>query len=313
MEKHHLTSLCPKREGGKCLWCATNALHIAPPITPCVAPPHTLCIAPPHTPCVTLLHTPCVALPHTPCVAPPHIPCVAPPHTPCVAPPRSPCVAPPRTPCVAPPRIPCVAPPHIPCVAHYRLLADGPQHVLIAASSGDISELKRLRDKEGYNPCALTFLNGWTALHEACKAGHVEVVKLLLGGDVAINAKVRTLPSHSHSPHTRIPFILSLPSHLHSLHTFSPLTLSLPSHFPHTPLTYTLPSHSPHTHTPLTLTFPSHTHSPHTHTTLTLTLPSHSSHAHNLLPVGRYPTANTPPSGLLAWSQGCSGSPPVTT
>jgi ankyrin repeat protein len=70
-----------------------------------------------------------------------------------------------------------------------RLLADGPQHVLIAASSGDISELKRLRDKEGYNPCALTFLNGWTALHEACKAGHVEVVKLLLGGDVAINAK----------------------------------------------------------------------------------------------------------------------------
>ena len=70
--------------------------------------------------------------------------------------------------------------------------------MLIAASTGDVDELRRLKKEEGYDPCQLIFHAGWTALHEACKFGHLKVVQLLIEHGINISAKVGEphVPAH---------------------------------------------------------------------------------------------------------------------
>lgn len=70
-----------------------------------------------------------------------------------------------------------------------RMLAVGPNKLLLAASVGEHEEIRRLMEEEGLSPCHI-FPRGVTALHEACEAGHVEVAKLLLDSGADVNKQV---------------------------------------------------------------------------------------------------------------------------
>ena len=68
---------------------------------------------------------------------------------------------------------------------HCRLLAVGNYQLLLAAALGDTESIQRLVLKEGVS-VNCEFLNGWTALHEACETENEEAASLLLelGADV---------------------------------------------------------------------------------------------------------------------------------
>ena len=79
-----------------------------------------------------------------------------------------------------PPFLPSSPPPSLPP----RLLAFGPNRLLLAASNGDHTTIRQLVE-DGVSP-SHEFPRGITALHEACEGGHEEAVKVLidLGADV---------------------------------------------------------------------------------------------------------------------------------
>ena len=73
-----------------------------------------------------------------------------------------------------------------------RLLAVGNYQLLLAAELGDTESIQRLVLKEGVS-INCEFLNGWTALHEACEMEKEEAASLLLelGADVNKTVGVR--------------------------------------------------------------------------------------------------------------------------
>ncbi len=73
-----------------------------------------------------------------------------------------------------------------------RMLASGANRLLIAASTGDDHEVNRLIVEEMI-AASHEFKLGLTALHEACDAGHLSTVKLLLDLDANVNKQVRVL------------------------------------------------------------------------------------------------------------------------
>ena len=72
-----------------------------------------------------------------------------------------------------------------------RILAVGPNKLLLAASVGDHQEMQRLIEGEGLSPCHV-YPRGITALHESCEAGHTEATKLLIDNGADVNKQVCT-------------------------------------------------------------------------------------------------------------------------
>ena len=72
-----------------------------------------------------------------------------------------------------------------------RLLAVGPNKLLLAAMTGDHHEIVRLVEEEGLNPIHTHHL-GLTALHEASGAGHIEACRTLLALGADVHKQVQT-------------------------------------------------------------------------------------------------------------------------
>lgn len=70
-----------------------------------------------------------------------------------------------------------------------RLLASGANCLLIAASTGDHNEVKRLVEEEKISP-SHEFKHGLTALHEACDVGRLSTVKMLIDLKANVNKQV---------------------------------------------------------------------------------------------------------------------------
>ncbi len=74
----------------------------------------------------------------------------------------------------------------------HRILAAGPNKLLVAAASGDHKAIRRLVEEEGISPSQV-FQHGITALHEACEGGYVEAVQVLLSLGAAVDKQVHLL------------------------------------------------------------------------------------------------------------------------
>ena len=70
-----------------------------------------------------------------------------------------------------------------------RILAEGPNRLLVAAGAGDHDALRHLIEDEGISP-SHEFQHGITALHEVSEGGHDEAVKVLLSLGADVNKQV---------------------------------------------------------------------------------------------------------------------------
>ena len=95
-----------------------------------------------------------------------------------------------------------------------RMLASGANRLLIAASTGDDHEVNRLIVEEMI-AASHEFKLGLTALHEACDAGHMSTVKLLLDMDANVNKQVRVLCMNNKYSLSTLTYRLMCLSYLH--------------------------------------------------------------------------------------------------
>ena len=68
-------------------------------------------------------------------------------------------------------------------------MAIGNYQLLLAAALGDTKSIQRLVVEEGVSVNS-EFLNGWTALHEACETENEEAASLLLELEADVNNTV---------------------------------------------------------------------------------------------------------------------------
>lgn len=74
-------------------------------------------------------------------------------------------------------------------ISIYRLLAVGPNKLLLAASIGDTQLIRQLISEEGVSPSHV-FPHGVTALHEACESGQLEAVRIFIDSGADVNKQV---------------------------------------------------------------------------------------------------------------------------